>query len=463
MLKLPRQPILWAVSLGHMTNDMFMSMGPVLLVFISATIMPISAAQIGVMISARQVVGAISQPYFGYLSDRSGGRLLGAGGVFWTVTMLSLSLALAFSGEFWLMAIPFAMSALGSGAFHPVGAMYAADSDKLNAASNTAIFFLFGQVGLALGPAIAGILLNNAASNGIFDFVTEQATVPVSPLQSIAISGANVATMLPIFIVAGVVIPASLFMSGTIPRARDLPPRPQPSPDDAPTEPLITRLARIVTVPLLIMMALVFLKSVAQLGAVAFIPVMFERRGWSPAEYGVITSLFWMASAIMGIYLGRVADRTDPRIVIAVSTALGAAALFLLPNSVGAASFGLAIATGAFLGGTHSIIVVIAQRLIPAGKGFASGVILGYIFVSGALSTFLFGIIADGPESLSGAITVDGGIGLAATFQLVAVGALIAAGLAFALPSTVARPAPPQVLVDVDREPEIVPSPSIGR
>ena len=50
---------------------------------------------------------------------------------------------------------------------------------------------------------------------------------------------------------------------------------------------------------------------------------------------------------------------------------------------------------GAFTGATFSIIVVIAQRMIPSGMGLASGLILGFTFAAGALGAWLSGLIAD--------------------------------------------------------------------
>src|SRR5262245_57818517 len=118
-----RNRLLWAVSFGHMSNDLFMGIGPILLAFLGAHFLHINVAQIGLAVSLRDMVGAISQPFFGWRGDRSGGRWLAAGGVVWVVIFLMLAVALALSGQFWLMLVPFALSALGSGAFHPVGAM----------------------------------------------------------------------------------------------------------------------------------------------------------------------------------------------------------------------------------------------------------------------------------------------------------------------------------------------------
>ena len=44
---------------------------------------------------------------------------------------------------------------------------------------------------------------------------------------------------------------------------------------------------------------------------------------------------------------------------------------------------------GALTGAVHSIIVVLAQRMLPSGMALASGLILGFMFSAGALGTFV--------------------------------------------------------------------------
>ena len=155
--------LLWSVSIGHLTNDIFASMTPVLLTFLAAGIMPMSNIQIGLAVSIAQLLGAITQPFFGIRADRSGGRWIGSIGLVFHVGMFTIAVAMAaLTRQYWLMFIPLVIATIGSGALHPVGALHAAESVPRRSAFNMAIFFLMGQTGLALGPAIAGILLDQA-------------------------------------------------------------------------------------------------------------------------------------------------------------------------------------------------------------------------------------------------------------------------------------------------------------
>ncbi|GAB4575632.1 MAG: MFS transporter [Anaerolineae bacterium] len=407
-MNIPRQKSFWAISFGHTVNDIFMSMGPVLLAFLSAQVLPITNTQIGAAVSAQQLTGALSQPLFGFLADRGGPRwqrVLGIGGVLWVIGLLMLSLALAMTGNFGLMVVPYALAALGSGAFHPVGTMHAAEVDRQHATGNLSYFFLLGQTGLALGPALAGILLDAANPAG-------------SPAVSVT----------PLYMLGLVALPVLGFMAIAMPGRIAAHQAEATHHTDAQTEP---RPASRTTLPiggLALLAVVVLMRSLAQPGSVAFIPRLFQMKGWDPAEYGLITSSFWIASGLAGVLMGQLADRYDRRHVIMVSLLASAPALFLLPVTTSKpAAFLLAIAAGGLTGGSHSVIVALAQSLIPGKKGFASGLTLGFLFATGAVGSLLIGSAADQ-------------IGLNSAFQLVSGAVVIAGLLALRLPQGAEQP-----------------------
>jgi FSR family fosmidomycin resistance protein-like MFS transporter len=195
----------------------------------------------------------------------------------------------------------------------------------------------------------------------------------------------------------------------------------------------------------MLMAIIVVLRSIVSSSAVGFAPVLFERKGWSPAQYGLITSSFWIASAVAGVVFGHLADRYDRRWIIALSLLLAAPSLFFLPVTDGPLAFMLALAAGGLSGGSFSIFVVLAQRILPTGRAFASGAIMGFSFVSGALGTLATGILADGPASLFGVQgAVSGGIGVETTYQIMAAVVVVAGLLTLALPRWVSGRSAPQ-------------------
>ena len=401
---IPRSRLFWSVSLGHLTVDMFNGSVAVLLTFLSGHLIAMSNTQIGFAISAYQLAGALSQPLCGWLADRSGGRWLGAGGVAWTVSLIALSLALvSLTQSYVLMVIPLVLAALGSGAFHPVGTMHAAESDRLRVTSNLSIFFLMGSLGGALGPAITGILLDRAATrNDVF-------TTKLGPVFDGRLL--EYGSIAPILVFALVAIPAVLLMAWIIPNAHAHRARPAES----------GRSGRVRFAPLGILVLVITLRGAINPGLVSFLPRLFELRGWSAAEYGLITSLYWIGGGVMGVIFGQLADRYGSRRMIVISLLLAAPAVFALTTVSGALTFVLALAAGAFSGGSHSVIVSMTQKLMPTGRGLASGAALGLIFGTGALGVLVIGAVADR-------------IGLDAAFQFVALVGVVTAAVACLLP-----------------------------
>lgn len=403
---IPRSRVFWSVGLAHFTNDIFMSMGPVLLTFLSASALPMTNTQIGFAVSAQQLVGALSQPPFGIMADRNGGRWLGSAGLAFTVGMAMLSLALAvLTGNYFLMLIPFVLQGLGSGAVHPVGMLHTAEADKARVATNMSYFFLLGQAGLALGPTLAGLLLDAANADSLRLYTQSfrlDAFVPYS-------TNVN-----PLFAVGLMAVPTILFMLRSIPSQLSRNSKREVS--GAP----VARAA----LPWMLFGVLglmIALRSLATPGSVNFIPVLFREKGWSPAEYGFITSMFWIASGMAGVFFGNLADRYDRRLVVTLSLLVAAPAYFVLPLLDGFGAIVAAIIAGGFSGGSHSIIIVLAQEIIPTNKGLSSGSILGFMFATGALGSLIIGSLSDV-------------IGLSTTFQLVALLTVVAAFMALALP-----------------------------
>ncbi len=400
--------LLWSVCIGHLTNDIFASMTPVLLTFLAAGIMPMSNIQIGLTIGIAQLLNALPQPFFGLRADRSGGRRLGAFGLLFHVALFTVAVALAaFTRQYWLMFFPLVIAPIGSAALHPVGALHAAESVPRRSAFHMALFFLMGQTGLALGPAIAGILL---------DLANPDALGAMGELVGSHLYGMQ-SNLTPIIVLSLVSIPGILLMSASIPNRQEH----HDARDKLKTERESDAKQNFPLLAFVVLGLIVVLRGLGQQGSVAFVPLLFEQKGWSPAAYGAITSSYWIASGLSGLLFGRLADRFDRRKVMMLSMILSAPAFFLLPAYEGVFAFVLAIAAGGLSGGAHSLIVVLAQDLVPMRKGFASGAILGFIFGTGAIGSLAIGAISDQ-------------IGLARTFEIVAVIIAVAGLLSLFLP-----------------------------
>ncbi|MCB0154184.1 MAG: MFS transporter, partial [Anaerolineae bacterium] len=283
------------------------------------------------------------------------------------------------TGSFALFMGLFVLASLGSGAFHPLGTKHAADESGARAATGTAIFFGFGQTGLALGPVLAGVILQFIGIEGIYGL-------------------------------ALLAIPILIFMFYGMRQAHV----------DLHILPLATNQPALTTPPeavrwgaIGVLALLIGLRSWAFLGTVAFLPKIFQDMNWSSTAYGLITGTFWFASALTGAVVGNLADRWGRRPVVFATMLLGSIPLFFLPLNSGWPAFPLAVISGGLLGASHSILVVIAQDLLPLRKAFSSGITLGFLFGVGAIATWGIGTLADA-WGLTLLIQIGAGIGVLA-------------------------------------------------
>src|SRR5438874_12204677 len=148
---------LLTLMLGHFTVDSYVGVIPVLYPLLIGRF-HLSLAPVGLVSLAYGGTAAISQPLFGLLADRFGTRLTGLA-LAWTAVTFSV---VGFVDSFPLLLTLALASGLGSGAFHPLGAL---DVRGLlptwRRSLGMSIYVTAGTVGVAAGPLI-GILLFGA-------------------------------------------------------------------------------------------------------------------------------------------------------------------------------------------------------------------------------------------------------------------------------------------------------------
>ncbi len=339
-----------SIATSHFIVDVFNASRPVLLTYLG-----LSESQIALFSTIYIWASALTQPFFGWISDRTGPRWLAAGGVLWMTVFYSA--ALLVPGTTGLVCLIFA--AFGSSAFHPVGAVQATlrgrDLLKGRETTATSLFFMSGQLGHFIGPVITGIILFNYKIPGMF----------IIPIISIPI-GFSLMYQL---------------------RAN----HPHPKSTVAKSNRIQAGVVFII-----MLMLVASLQSWAQANMVNLIPKYIKDLGQSATIYGSMAGLFMGGSALGNVMGGYLGDNYPKRIVVAVVLFLSAFPIYI--TSLLGWSWWLYILVplaGVLTGAVHSIMVVLAQRIIPGGMALASGIILGFIFSSGALGLLYTGHLAE--------------------------------------------------------------------
>jgi len=348
---------LLGVSVGHAAHDVWFGVAPVLLASLSAS-MDLSNSEIGFILLLYQLFSSLSQPFFGRLSERWGGRPFAVGAILWTTAMFS---GVLFAESKVLLAAIVGLAGFGSGAWHPQGAANATVSGGQRwGATAASVFFLGGTLGTTFGSAVSGLLLSSYGRRAL-----------------LAISAITVALAL---LVVRPWVPMRLARSAR---------------GERPVADAAGGNGAAFWVLLAFLLAATALRSLTFHSLNSYVPKYQQDLGISSAQYGLLMSLFLFTTAIGGVMGSYVADRAGVRGVLIGTMVAGGALLYVFLNAGGLLSDAAFVLSGLLIGPSHILLVVAAQRRFPQRMAMISGLILGFTFVSGGGGAWLLGLAAD--------------------------------------------------------------------
>jgi MFS transporter, FSR family, fosmidomycin resistance protein len=339
--------------LGHFTVDSYVGVLPVLYPLLIHRFQ-LNLETIGIVTLAYTGMASVSQPLFGILADRYGTRLTGLA-LAWTAATFA---TIGFAPTFQLLVGMAALSGLGSGAFHPFGALTVRGLLPARGA-NTAmsVYVTGGTVGVAAGPLI-GILL-------------------------VALFGLHgtLLTILP-----GTVIAAYLLVAMRPRRASTGKSTPASQTDWRRTLPLV---------PLAATVGVMASRNCTVFTLQGFTPTWYHQLGYQPWFYGPLVTTLVLSSALGTVGCGALADRFGRKAVIIGSLVASIPAVLLFVLEPGPLGFLWAVLVGFLAASTAPLTLMIAQELMVGRAGLASGLVLGLAFVTGAIGVPVTGAIAD--------------------------------------------------------------------
>ena len=344
-----------SIAFGHFMVDLLNGSRSVLLANLSEPL-GLSNTNIALISTLYIWMASMTQPIFGWLTDRFGPRWFAAGGLAWMMSFFMLAMFLPGKESLFFLVV----ASLGSAALHPAGAMQATVRGRTHYAGRettaASFFFMFGQMGYFFGPITAGPLLGKFGLVGLL-------------------------------IPAGLCLPIALNAGWQLRNTRPV----KSTGKQGSTIQINRSLWFIVTLA-----TVAILQAWAQQNMMTFVPKYLKDLGQTPSIYGLITGLFMGGSALGNVFGGQLADRFGKQRVAGIMLALASIPLFLI-SQVGWSPwlYLLIPLSGMLTGSVHSIVVVIAQNTIKGGMALATGLILGTMFSAGAFGTLLSGPLAD--------------------------------------------------------------------
>jgi FSR family fosmidomycin resistance protein-like MFS transporter len=341
------------LMLGHFTVDMYAGFLPVLYPVLIGRF-TLDLATVGLLSLAYSGASSLVQPFFGWLADRSGTRFIGIA-LLWTGAMFAL---LGFASSFPLLLVAAALAGVGSGMYHPFGALNAAMAIGEQRQRNTAmsIYVTGGTFGVALGPLIGVVLIRMFGMTG------------------------TALMFLPGALIAAWLLVELRGRSKAMSRAAG---HAQPRPGRVPILPMLAVIG--------VMMSRQWTTSSLQ----AYIPSWYAKLGYGPEFYGPLATALVLASAFGAVGAGSLADKFGRRQVIVATLLVTAPALWLFSTFHGPVAFPIVILVGLSAASTGPLMIVMAQQLMVGRAGVASGLILGLGFITGAIGIPITGALAD--------------------------------------------------------------------
>lgn len=356
MRALLRNTTLWSLTLGHFCVDMLAGSMPIVAgLYLKETLL-LDLIQVGTLLGIYKLTSSLTQPIFGYLSDRYGGRWFAVGGVLWMALLQSV---LGFMPSFGLAVILVALAGFGSAAFHPQGASGANLAAGENKTAGVAMFMLGGNMGFAIGPVLAALILNRMGVHG---------TALLS-------------------LIALCIVPMLYFLTGRAQRSAN----PEKKANwRIELNPLFS------TTAIVVLVLVMSLRAWSQESLSTFLPQFFvDIALFSKTQASLLSSSMLFTLAFGTLVGGMLSDRIGGGKVMAASMLIASPLIFSIFWLGDARAFWVAPLLGFVSGAAWPPMLVLAQSLFPKNAGVGSGVALGFVFAMGGLGLQFTGWLAE--------------------------------------------------------------------
>jgi len=343
------------VVVAHGLNDAYAAFVPPLLPRLMDRL-GLSITLAATLAMTFSLAASLLQPMLGYLADRFGRRAFLVAGPVISGVFVSI---MGWAPSFWSLMLLLALGGLGSAAFHPPGASYAARvSDGGGSGFRYSVFSFGGNAGYALGPLIAVWIVQARGLDGLW-----VAMIP--------------ALLLTPFFYRNL-------PSGRSERTAKLPPRPG-------------EVLRHLAGPLGLLFGVSAILAWAQRAFLTMVPIIVNQAGGSETQGAVALTAYLGAQTVGTLAGGYAADRVDRRTLLVGICALAAPAhVVAVALPAGSAWALLASALAGLLGmAALPTIVVKAQELLPHAAAVSSGIAMGLAWAAGSVGVLVTGALAD--------------------------------------------------------------------
>lgn len=344
------------LSLGHAVADLNQGAIPALLPFLRDAY-GLSYAMSGTIVMVANLSSSVIQPIFGIVSDRKTWKWLLPLGVLTAGVGTGI---LSVSAGYGLILGAVALMGLGVACYHPEGSRVAYSLASERRGTAMSLFSVGGNLGMAVGPPLAGFALRLWGLRGVAAFTF--------------ISGC----------MAGVLAAyAPRMYRAEAGRAK------MEYPDVKPEAGQCWRGE-------LLLLAVIALRSLVQFGVLTYVPFHYvDNLGGDPTHVGKLLLAFLGAGVVGTLFSGPLGDLLGRKQVLVASTGLLFPVHLLLMSCEGWGVFVALAAEGLLIVSTFTVTLVMAQEYLPRNVALAGGLNIGLSMGIGGMASALLGVMAD--------------------------------------------------------------------
>ena len=327
----------------------------------------------GLLVTAYNLTSSFTQPVLGWLSDTRGLTIPIAFSLLISAVFIAL---MGVAGNYFLIMLFAILAALGHACFHPAALSRVS---RLCTAENrgrlTSYFVVGGNLGYAIGPVLAGVLVWWLGLPGLLLLIFPALFMAVALRYLLpgGIAGA-----------CGTLTPASR--------------------QDGPTPSKM---------PFAILMVASILRAWAIFAAITFLPTYLVSQGYTLVVATIIITLMLLSGVGGQIFGGRISDRYGRKEFMVFGLAAAIPAFYVFFVSEGVVAIIALLLFGFALWSTFAVAVAMSHELLPQNIGLASGMMLGVAIGFGGLGVAVNGLIADHYSLAAALVTIPIPIALA--------------------------------------------------
>jgi MFS transporter, FSR family, fosmidomycin resistance protein len=340
-----------ALSFGHLATDFAGGSLPALLPFLVSKF-GLSYTLAAVVMLVSTLSSSIVQPLFGLWSDRRGAYWLIPAGVALGGVGMGLGAA---SPTYGLVLLFVGISGLGTAAYHPEAAKFAAFASGRKRASGMSLFSVGGNLGYGLGALVATPLVVWLGLRGALFL------------------------MIPCLCAGVLLARLASFLKSFAPERREH----------------LARAGENRPRALALLLSVIMFRNFSWFGLLTFVPLWEVSLGHSKSYGSHLIALMLLVGGVGTLVAGPAADRFGRRTVL-VASSLCSPGLVLCYLLVGGTPGAIALAlNGVAVIGTYGVSLVLSQEYLPKNTGMASGLTIGFAIGLGGIAAVVLGAIAD--------------------------------------------------------------------